>query len=187
MRVDLDAFERMYAANDDPWNFADAQAEQRRYAITVASLPWPRYRRCFEPGCSIGALTERLAAVADQVVAQDASPTATRHAAARVAEHANVEVRVGAIPEVWPDGAFDLVVFSDIGYYWDVDELEVIAARLRASTEPGGHLIGVHWLGESADHLLAGAVVHDVLNATFGSAIVHHVDTTFLLDVWTRP
>lgn len=185
MRVDLDHFEQMYSAAEDPWNFAEDHVEQRKYAITVASLPLARYRRCYEPGCSIGALTERLAAIADVVIAQEASPTAAERAAKRLATHTNVEVRGGSIPEMWPNGTFDLIVFSELGYYWDTDELRSIAVRLTQSIETGGHLVAVHWLGQSDDHLLSGREVHDVLRSAFGRSIVHHEDETFVLEVWT--
>ena len=35
-----------------------------------------RYRRAFEPGCSIGALTRHLALICDQVEAMDIAPSA---------------------------------------------------------------------------------------------------------------
>ena len=54
-------FTDMYAEASDPWGLAERWYEQRKYAITVAMLPQPRYRHAFEPGCSVGVLTERLA------------------------------------------------------------------------------------------------------------------------------
>lgn len=185
MRVDLDHFEQMYTSAEDPWNFAADHEEQRKYAITVASLPLARYRRCFEPGCSIGALTERLTVIADAVVAQESSPTAAERAAGRLSDHPNVEVRSGPIPEMWPEGTFDLIVFSELGYYWDADDLRAIAERLTGSSEPGGHIVAVHWLGHSPDHLLSGREVHDVLRRAFGRSTVYHEDATFVLEVWT--
>ena len=32
-------FEEMYRASDDPWEFGTSPYEQRKYAVTVASLP----------------------------------------------------------------------------------------------------------------------------------------------------
>lgn len=37
----------------DPWDFESRWYEQRKYALSAAMLPKPRYRRAFEPGCSI--------------------------------------------------------------------------------------------------------------------------------------
>ncbi|MFE7421819.1 hypothetical protein [Rhodococcus sp. NPDC057529] len=59
-------FDAMYAASPDPWGFGDRWYEQRKYALTLAALPRPRYRRAFEPGCSIGILTAALAHRCDE-------------------------------------------------------------------------------------------------------------------------
>ena len=193
MRVDLDAFEDLYAASADPWKFGTSPYEQRKYSITIASLPrndgtgCVMYRRCFEPGCSVGALTERLAGVAEFVVARDASTNAIAQAARRLEPLTHIDICVGAIPEAWPDGVFDLVVFSEIGYYWDQSALADIADRLWGIVEPGGDLIAVHWRGHSLDHLLSGDAVHDTLRHRFGPSAVHHVESGFLLDVWSAP
>ena len=193
MRVDLESFEELYASSSDPWQFRTSPYEQRKYAITIASLPrngrtgGAMYKRCFEPGCSVGALTERLAGVAETVVAQDASTSAIAHAVRRLEPFQHVEIGIGAIPEAWPDGSFDLVVFSEIGYYWDEGALAEIADRLSGVVEPGGDLIAVHWRGQSPDHLLSGDAVHDILRDRLGPSAVHHVESGFLLDVWTAP
>jgi Nodulation protein S (NodS) len=54
-------FEGMYSGDPDPWDFEGSPYEQRKYSLTMASLPRPRYRFAFEPGCSIGVLTSMLA------------------------------------------------------------------------------------------------------------------------------
>ena len=56
-------FETMYAEREDPWEFASSQYERDRYAAIVRALGNRRYRRAFEPGCSIGILTPQLASV----------------------------------------------------------------------------------------------------------------------------
>jgi len=190
MRVDIEDFEHKYASDPDPWSFARSPYEQRRYDVTMAALPRARYERCFEPGCSIGTLTERLATRVDRVVACDASASAITTARARLAGIGNIDFRHGAIPEEWPDGCFDLIVFSELGYYWDASELDVITRRVIASLRPGGELIAVHWTGESADHVLGGREVHDVIGRTAVGRVDTHVtaavDDGFVLDVWRR-
>lgn len=187
MRVDLEAFERFYRAESDPWCFASSPYEQRKYELTVASLPRRHYRRCFEPGCSIGALTERLAAVAAEVVAIEASATAAAAAVQRLGAYPNVSVRNGSVPQDWPHGEFDLIVLSELGYYWDAAELTTIVERGRDCLRREGHLVGVHWLGHSDDHLLNGSDVHEIIAGTFGPSIVRHAESEFLLDVWELP
>jgi hypothetical protein len=56
-----DSFEALYHGNPDPWNFVGSAYERARYAATLAALPKSSYTSAFEPGCSIGELTARLA------------------------------------------------------------------------------------------------------------------------------
>jgi len=113
-QVPADDFEARYRLDDDPWQFATSEYEQRRFEITVASLPAVRFGRVFEPGCAGGELTVRLSQRCDELVACDGSPTVLRRARQRVSEAADpscrVELDVGVIPEWWPIGEFDLIV-----------------------------------------------------------------------------
>ena len=61
----------MYARVAGSVGTADRWYERRKYAITMAMLPLPRYRHAYEPGCSVGVLTELLAARCDHVTATD--------------------------------------------------------------------------------------------------------------------
>lgn len=194
-RVDLAPFEELYRADPDPWNFSTSPYEQHRYDRTIANLPRPRYRRCFEPGCSVGVLTARLAEHADEVLAQDPSATAVAEARRRLAQVANVELRVGAVPELWPTGTFDLIVCSELGYYFSEPALARLGAGLHDALDVGGDLIAVHWLGRSPDHLLGGATVHETLAAVLGDLAAQRLATEtdpgrfgerFVIDVWRR-
>jgi SAM-dependent methyltransferase len=168
MRVDVTDFDRRYRADEDPWQFASSRYEQFRYDSIVGAVGGRTYQRAFEPGCSIGVLTARLASIADRVVAVDASPAAISVAAERLGGLDNVDLHVGVVPEWWPDGDFDLVVFSELGYYWDLPGLDDVVSRVGRLLRPGGVLVAVHWLGSSPDHLLSGHTVHARLRHRFG-------------------
>lgn len=167
-QVPAEDFERAYSHDADPWHFATDAGEQRRYHITVAALPRPRYARGFEPACSIGELTRRLALRCGTLVAWDCSPTALAHARHRCADLLGVELDVASVPDRWPEGSFDLVVLSEIGYYFSIDRLAELARRCVSSLDIRGTLMAVHWLGRSDDHILHGDEVHDVLLAADG-------------------
>jgi len=79
--VSLDYFTGLYLAKDDPWDVGTKWHDQRKYAVTMAGLPRKRYRRCYEPGCSVGLLTRLLAGRCDEVLAVDCVPEAVRTAA----------------------------------------------------------------------------------------------------------
>ena len=63
---------------------------------------------------------------------------------------------------------FDLVVLSEIGYYFEPDGLAALRTGRLGSLEPGGTLMAVHWRGQSDVHVLSGDTVHAVPRATAG-------------------
>ena len=75
-RLSTGYFDRIYSESADPWQLGDRWYEQRKYAITLALLPYRRYRHAFEPGCSIGVLTEQLATRCDHVTSTDIASAA---------------------------------------------------------------------------------------------------------------
>ena len=162
--ISPDYFARAYAEDPDPWRFASSPYEAEKYAATLAALPRARYARAFEVGCAIGVLTVRLAERADRLLAVDVAPAALDQARARCAGLEHVEVRRLAVPGEWPDGTLDLVVVSEVGYYLSRPDLDRLAARCAASVEPGGHLVLVHWTGET-DYPLTGDAVHEAFLA----------------------
>lgn len=159
LTMDPGYFERIYSDGDDPWGFESSPYEQRKFDLTLASLPNARYRRVFEPGCSIGVLSERLAQRADELMCLELVPRIAERARFRLARCCHASVSVGTIPDEWPAGSFDLMVFSEVLYYLTAAGLQVSLARARESLALGGHLVAVHYLLET-NYPLAGAEVH---------------------------
>ncbi|MCU1492673.1 MAG: Methyltransferase type 12 [Acidimicrobiaceae bacterium] len=178
-------FEDLYASMPDPWGFETRWYEQRKYALTVAALPEAHYGSAFEPGCSIGVLSALLASRCDQLLATDIVPSALRRASDRVrSPHVRFEER--AIPEQWPDELFDLVVLSEIAYYFDAGVLGQLVSLVAGSTLPGGTVVAVHWRGET-DYPLSGDAAHEILDSSpLLDRVAHHTETDFVLDLWER-
>jgi SAM-dependent methyltransferase len=180
-------FERMYAGNPDPWNFEARWYDARKHALTVAALTRPRYRSGFEPGCSTGRLTALLAARCDRLLAVDAVGSAVRTATERVADLPHVSLRQAAVPHDWPEHTFDLIVLSEIGYYFGDDDLTTLVERSVAALEPSGDLVAVHWRWPVEEHARPGDDVHAVLAATDGLTRQTRLqEADFLLEVFTR-
>jgi SAM-dependent methyltransferase len=180
-------FEHIYRQHPDPWNFAASDYETGRYRSILGALGGRRYVRAFEPGCSIGILTALLASICDRVEAIDVSPTAVWRAREHCKKLANVDIVCGALPESIPPGNFDLVVFSEIGYYFAHGPLMELAKQLISQLSPSGTFLAVHWLGTSPDHLLSGDEVHRVLKSIPGLNQVHaERHSQFRLDRWER-
>jgi len=182
--VSLDYFTGLYLAKDDPWDLASKWHDQRKYAVTVASLPRPRYRRCYEPGCSIGLLTRMLAERCDEVVASDCVPEAVAAAAQEVREFPHVRVEEAMLPAGLPEGTFDLVVIGDLLYYLSGADLEALLDGLIARLEPGGDIVAVHFRDRQQGGNYDGLNVHAALAGRAGlEPVVRHEDEWFVLDV----
>ncbi|PWI42924.1 SAM-dependent methyltransferase [Streptomyces sp. ICBB 8177] len=181
-------FAEMYRDSDDPWRLAERWYERRKYALTMAALPRERYRDAFEPACSVGVLTRLLADRCDRLLSCDRVPRAVDAARRRVAglAHATVEQRV--LPAQWPtDRRFDLVVLSEMLYYFSPDEERTLLDQATASLEPQGTLVAVHWRHPVDDHAQTGDEAHRVLRSVPGLArVAAHEEPDFLLEVFAR-
>jgi hypothetical protein len=179
-------FEEMYARSDDPWDFAHSEYELRKYALTVASLPKDRYANAFEPGCSVGVLSELLAPRCIRLLASDMMETPLVLAASRLDSLDNVHLERRTIPDDWPDELFDLVVLSEVAYYFDVETLMHVTNLVASSTIAGANVVGVHWRGRT-NYPLSGDAAHAVIDqSSHLGLVVHHVEDDFVLDVWER-
>lgn len=158
-------FEAKYQKNVDPWSFSSKPSELFRYEHILGALAHRRYASAFEPGCSIGVLTEQLASVCDHVYALDFSATATARARERCAALPHVTVECASIPDVLPSAITDLLVLSEIGYYLPLAEWTALARSMIEPLGSGATVLAAHWLGYSEDHALSGDEVHAALLA----------------------
>ncbi len=154
-------FDSVYANSEDPWSFTTSEYEACKYRHTLDSLPRPHYRNALEIGCSIGVLTEHLADRCDRLLSVDVSERALDSARQRCASlhHANFERM--EIPAEMPDATFDLVIVSEVAYYWQREDLDLAATLLAARQPVGAHLILVHFTPLVPDYPLTGDQVHD--------------------------
>jgi cyclopropane fatty-acyl-phospholipid synthase-like methyltransferase len=187
MTLESGYFDSMYAASADPWGFTERWYEMRKYAISVAMLPRQRYAEAFEPGCSVGVLTELLAPRCDRLLACDVAAAAVSTAAARTAHLPQVRVERRAIPRDWPGGSFDLIVLSELLYYFGGEDLDRVLGRAVAALRTGGALLAVHWLHPVAEYPRSGEEVHGELAVRAGLArLAGHRERDFLAEVYVR-
>lgn len=154
-------FARLYAHNPDPWSFETSVYEHAKYEATLAALGRSRFARGLEIGCSIGVLTQRLATRCGELLAVDVIPSALEQARRRCARWPHVTFARMQIPEQLPEGHFDLILLSEVGYYWSRADLAIAADALLARLRPGASLLLVHWTPFVAEHPLTGDEVHD--------------------------
>lgn len=165
-------FERLHRADSDPWQLASSDYEQTKRLATLRLLRRRRFRRAFEPGCSVGVFTAELASRCDELIAMDVSATAVAAAAARCAELCNVTVEVGGVPDDWPVGEFDLIVLSEIGYFLTREALTAVATRIRDNLADDGVVLLCHWRHPVHGWPLDGDEVHDILLGALDLPIV---------------
>jgi cyclopropane fatty-acyl-phospholipid synthase-like methyltransferase len=181
-------FDSLYTADLDPWKFATSPYERGKYTLTLNALPSPRYRSALEVGCSIGVLTRSLASRCDAVVAIDAAQTPLAEARRRCADLPGVRFEQMFVPEQWPDGAFELILLSEVVYYLSPEDVGRLAARVAGSLVTGGSVILVHWTGPT-DYPLSGDEAASLFIERIGPAcVVKRGDRyrQFRLDVLSR-
>lgn len=178
----------MYADADDPWQLSTRWYEQRKYAITLAMLPNRRYRHAFEPGCSIGALTARLAQRCDHVTAVDVADAAVRSADMRLRQAGcrdRVTLARSSLDESWPAGPFDLLVLSEIAYYLEAETLAAVLASERVRLHNGANVVAAHWRHPVADYPLAGDAANAIIARTPGlTSLGRYQDRDVVIEVF---
>jgi SAM-dependent methyltransferase len=168
-RVPDTYFDRLYAESADPWRLADSWYERRKYAITLAMLPYRRYRHAFEPGCSVGVLTELLTHRCDRVTATDvavAALTATDERLQHAGRREQVVLLHGSVDQPWPPGGFDLVVLSDVAYYLPDSVLRTVLDRECRRLAPHATVVAAHWRHRIPENPITGDHANDVIATT---------------------
>lgn len=181
-------FERLYRHSNDPWDFRHSAYERYRYNDIVDGINDRHYKAAFEPACAIGELTALLAPYCQSLQAMDCSAAAVERARHRCRGFRHVDVREGTLPADLPGQTFDLIVFSELGYYFTRDELALLVARLWTRLEPGGRMIACHWLGFSEDHRLHGLDVHNTMDQVIRLPGDFDIaNPGYALKRWTKP
>lgn len=187
MTLDAAYFRAVYAGSADPYGLAERWYESRKYAVSVALLPRERYHAAFEPGCSIGVLTAALAARCDTLLSCDVIPEAVAAARARASGLPGVRIAQRAIPQEWPPGSFDLIVFSELLYYFGDADLDQVLRLGAGALRRDGHLLAVHWRHPAPDHPRTGDDVHLALAARPElTRLAHYRDQDFTAEVFAR-
>jgi predicted TPR repeat methyltransferase len=162
-RLGREYFEELYAHSDDPWNFETSEYERKKYERTLEALGGRRFRRALEAGASIGVFTEMLADRCDELLAVDVSERAVAEARRRLSGREHVRVERRTLPEEMPQGPFDLIVASEVLYYFTREEMLAALEAFERGLAPGGALLAVHWRRETRTYPLQGDEVHQLL------------------------
>jgi predicted TPR repeat methyltransferase len=184
-------FDRWYAASEvDPWRIDDIPHEPIKFARILELCGNGPFRRALEIGCAAGTFTRRLAPRCEQLVAVDISSVAVERALRRLDDMPHVQLETMAVPRQLPSGTFDLIVASDVLYYWQPSDLHAEASKLTRLLDSGGRFVAVHYTGPAVA-ASSGSAVHRILREELALRHVVHEEREFaakpyVLDVFER-
>lgn len=179
-------FDDMHRA-DDPWGYRERWYEARKRSLLLAMLPRAHFGRAWELGCANGELSAMLAARCETLLATDVSARAVDRAGERLRGFDHAHVERATHPDQWPEGAFDLIVFSEVGYYLDDDALRTCARRFADSLDSDGVLLACHWIRPFTPARMDGRMVHDVLaDVLLMPAFMTYQDADIVVHGWAK-
>ena len=165
-------FAALYAEGGDPWHVRSSRYEAQKRADNCDQLRGRTYPAGLDVGCGEGHLSRALieSGIALGVTGIDREAAIVERASSAHADLAPLTFRRGSLPDDLPDGAFDLVVMSEVLYFLDEQGLAALAAQLERRLAPGADLLIVSYLGETGTPL-SGRASHDLLVALFGKTL----------------
>lgn len=180
-------FEAMFQGDPDPWGLESRTYEAEKFDASIAALGGRTYARAFEVGCAGGSLTRSLAPHCSQLLAIDVSETALDRARRKCVDQPQVRFERMVFPQSTPDIAdVDLIVLSEVAYYWDDADLARAGMWMRDALGPGGDVLLVHWTGET-DYPQTGDGAVEALRGVLGDCVetvVNHRESAYRLDLW---
>lgn len=181
-----DYFEGIFQNDQDPWGLDSSAYERAKFDATIAALDGRQYRSALEIGCANGALTERLVPLCDRLFAIDISSTAVANAHRRLASVSTVRIRRMHFPQDQPGTGFDLILLSEIAYYWSDNDLVTAGRFIDRALEKGGDVLLVHFTGQTDYPQTADGAV-EKLQAAIGRELTigfHHRSDRYRIDLW---
>ncbi len=166
---------------EDPYALMESDYEKAKLALVVETLRGvvPHTGSALEIGCGEGKLTAHLGEVCDKVLAVDISDLAIARAKRSLEGAPHVEVRRADVFTEELADRFDLVVCSEVLFYFEPTQLPGVVKKVADRVSGGGRLLLVH----------ARALADDTAGIDlkkFGAKTIHDMfiaDDRFAVDV----
>ena len=145
-----------------PLGFRCQSVEREKYERTLDLCGPGPFGSAIEVGCGEGVFTELLAPRCASLLAVEASATAVARARYRLRACPQVVVERRMLPLEMPSGPFNLIVASDLLYYWTEEDLRANLPVIEKMLVFGGRLVCVHY-ALPMGALLTGDEVQEIL------------------------
>ena len=146
-------FDKLYAHDNDPWAYQTSPFEAEKRARTIDALGGRQFDKGLEIGCSIGILTAQLAPFCASLLGVDSSKAACDLARQHLSELRNVNVLQARIPDDLDQlrdlGEYDLIVLSEVLYFFSSSDLTHLSAYVAQSLKAGGLCVVVNFDGDT--------------------------------------
>ncbi|AMR34556.1 methyltransferase [Mucilaginibacter sp. PAMC 26640] len=184
-------FDEVYREKEDPWNLATSDYERDKYNATLASLPRENYESALEIGCSIGVLTEVLLQKCSTILAVDVADAPVNQAKKRLERFPQATIKKMTVPAEFPEQNFDLIVMSEVGYFFSFVDLDLLTEKIKNHLNDTGQLLLVHWTHFVPDFPLTGDEVHNFFMDKAGDGkyfkhLFHQRTDNYRLDLFEK-
>ena len=180
-------FDETFRENSDPWGYTTNFNEISKFRATIRALPKVQFKNAFEIACAIGVLTEKLAPKCDRLLSVDYSEPGLVEARKRCSNLPQVRFENMQIPQQFPTEKFDLILFSEVGFFLTMADLLETKQKIIDGLLPGGYLLMVHYRATAGDYfILDGETVHDTFVQDSASSLKHLGDPRkkfFMIDL----
>jgi SAM-dependent methyltransferase len=180
-------FDEIFRENPDPWGYTRRFYETSKFRATIRALPKVKFKNAFEIACAIGVLTEKLAPKCERLLSVDYSEPGLAEARKRCSHLPQVRFEQMQIPQQFPTEKFDLILFSEVGFFLTIPDLLETKQKIIDALVPGGYLLMVHFGVMATDYFLHdGDTVHNTFLENSESSLKHLGDPRkkfFMLDL----
>ncbi|MBX5230120.1 glycosyltransferase [Rhizobium sp. NLR9b] len=143
-RYDTEAYWEELFSQVDPWDYRN-NYETVKYFQTLSLLDDRRFSNGLELACAEGTFTRMLAARVDNLLATDISASAVARAASLQDHDSTVAYRQLDLLRDDLEGPYDLIVCSEVLYYFENREkLRQIVDKIAGSLRTGGWFVTAH-------------------------------------------
>ena len=167
-------FDEIFRDNPDPWDYTTKFYEITKFRATIQALPKVQFKNAFEIACAIGVITENLAPKCDRLLSVDCSELGLVEARKRCSHLPQVRFEQMQLPQQFPTEKFDLILFSEVGFFFTMPDLLETKQKIIDALLPGGYLLMVHFRSKAAPYFIQdGETVHNTFVENSASSLKH--------------